>query len=213
SSLIIIMLVKPCKEPAVYRCGTETSLTSQRRSNHADAMGQRYDFIVLGSGIAGLSFAIQAATHGRVAVITKKNSAESNTNYAQGGIASVVSSDDQLESHVRDTMETGAGLCHEDVVRRVIGERPHVVKELIRFGVEFSRKKSGDFDLGQEGGHSHRRVLHAGDFTGQVIEHALLQSAKAHPNIQTFEHHFAIDLITTRKLGIEDNQPNRCLGV
>lgn len=175
-------------------------------------MNRHFDFIVLGSGIAGLSFALQAARHGSVAVLTKKNSAESNTNYAQGGIASVVSPSDNLDSHVQDTLETGAGLCHEDVVRRVVGEGPHVVQELIDFGVEFSRRESGEFDLGREGGHSKRRVLHAGDFTGQVIEQALLASVKAHPNIQMFEHHFAIDLLTSRKLGIEENHPNRCMG-
>lgn len=175
-------------------------------------MKRHYDFIVLGSGIAGLSFALQAARHGSVAVLTKKNSAESNTNYAQGGIASVVSPEDDLESHVKDTLEAGAGLCHEGIVRRVVSEGPHVVQELIDFGVEFSRGGSGDFDLGREGGHSKRRVLHAGDFTGQVIEQALLASVKANSNIQILEHHFAIDLITTRKLGIEENQPNRCIG-
>ncbi|MFO1462194.1 MAG: L-aspartate oxidase [bacterium] len=175
-------------------------------------MDSHYDFIVLGSGIAGLSFALQAARHGSVAVLTKKDSAESNTNYAQGGIASVVSPTDDLDSHVRDTLEAGAGLCHEAVVRRVVSEGPHVVQELIEFGVEFSRKATGEFDLGREGGHSARRVLHAGDFTGRVIEQALLASVKAHGNIRIFEHHFAIDLLTSRKLGIEDNQPNRCLG-
>ncbi len=175
-------------------------------------MNSHYDFIVLGSGIAGLSFALQAARHGSVAILTKKNSAESNTNYAQGGIASVVSEADDLESHVKDTLEAGAGLCHEAVVRRVVTEGPHVVQELIEFGVEFSRKSSGEFDLGREGGHSQRRVLHAGDFTGQVIEQALLASVKQHPNIKIFEHHFAIDLLTTRKLGIEENQSNRCVG-
>jgi len=102
-------------------------------------MKRHYDFIVLGSGIAGLSFALQAARHGSVAVLTKKNSAESNTNYAQGGIASVVSPEDDLESHVKDTLEAGAGLCHENTVRRVVSEGPHVVQELIEFGVEFSR--------------------------------------------------------------------------
>ncbi|HKX13133.1 MAG TPA: L-aspartate oxidase [bacterium] len=175
-------------------------------------MRQHYDFIILGSGIAGLSCALQLAGHGSVAVLTKKESAESNTNYAQGGIASVVSPEDNLDAHVRDTLDAGAGLCHEAIVAKVVAEGPHVVQELIEFGVEFSRGKGGDFDLGREGGHSQRRVLHAGDFTGQVIERALLQSVKTHSNIQVFEHHFAIDLITTRKLGIEEKEPNRCLG-
>ncbi len=175
-------------------------------------MEQPYDFLVLGSGIAGLIFALRVAPLGKVALITKKTSAESNTNYAQGGIASVVDPTDNPESHMNDTLEAGAGLCHEDVVRRVVNEGPSVVQELIEFGVNFSRKKGGAFDLGREGGHSRRRVLHAGDFTGQVIEQALIQSVRSHANIHVLEHHFAIDLLTTRKLGVEENHPNRCLG-
>jgi L-aspartate oxidase len=171
-----------------------------------------FDFLVLGSGIAGLVFALRVAPYGTVAILTKKNRAESNTNYAQGGIASVVSPDDDLETHTQDTLNTGAGLCHEDVVRRVISEGPRVVQELIDFGVQFSRQGSGNYDLGQEGGHTKRRVLHAGDFTGRAIEEALLHSIKQHPNITILEHHFAVDLITSRKLGIEENHPNRCMG-
>ncbi len=176
-------------------------------------MENQFEFIVLGSGIAGLIFALKVAPSGRVAIITKKDSAESNTNYAQGGIASVVGPDDDLESHIRDTLEAGAGLCHEDVVRMIVSEGPQAVQDLIHFGVEFSHNPGGQFDLGREGGHSHRRVLHAGDLTGQVIERALLHSVRNHPNIKVFEHHFAIDLLTTRKLNREPNQPNRCLGV
>lgn len=176
-------------------------------------MREHYDTLVLGSGIAGLVFALRAAARGTVAILTKKNSADSNTNYAQGGIASVMAPEDKLESHIQDTLDTGAGLCHEDVVRQVVQEGPAAVQELIDFGVEFTRDPAGAFDLGQEGGHSKRRVLHAGDFTGQVIEQALIKAVKSHPRISIFEHHFAVDLITTRKLQIEDNQPNRCLGV
>ncbi len=175
-------------------------------------MNLNFDFLVLGSGIAGLTFALRTARHGRVAILTKKTSAESNTNYAQGGIASVADPKDNLESHIKDTLEAGAGICHEDVVRRVISQGPHAIQELMEFGVEFSRNTQGGFDLGQEGGHSQRRVLHAGDFTGQMIERALLHSVKSHPNIEIFEHHFAVDLITTRKLGLDEHQPNRCMG-
>lgn len=176
-------------------------------------MKNQFDFLVLGSGIAGLIFALRVAEQGTVAILTKKECAESNTNYAQGGIASVVSQEDDLELHIQDTLEAGGGLCHEEVVRRVISKGPKVIEELIQFGVEFSKGQSGTFDLGKEGGHSQRRVLHAGDFTGQIIERALLQAIKSHPNIKVFEHHFAIDLITTRKVDTEPNMPNRCLGV
>ncbi len=176
------------------------------------ASEEKFDFLVLGSGIAGLIYALEVAQHGSVAIITKKNSAESNTNYAQGGIASVIGPDDNLESHIKDTLQAGAGICHEEVVRRVVKEGPTVVQNLLHWGVEFSKDASGEFDLGREGGHTRRRVLHSGDFTGHNIETALIQAVKAHSNIHIFEHHFGIDLITTRKLEIEPHQPNRVLG-
>src|ERR1700761_5013985 len=130
------------------------------------AASNRYDYIVLGSGIAGLSFALRVAEHGNVAVITKKNRAESNTNYAQGGIAVVTSTEDTFDLHVRDTLEAGAGLCHEDVVRGIVEEGPARVKELIDLGMSFSERENGtrhELDLGKEGGHSKRRILHAKD--------------------------------------------------
>lgn len=173
----------------------------------------QFDFLVLGSGISGLIYALEVAEQGTVGIITKKDSAQSNTNYAQGGIASVMGPDDDLESHVKDTLQAGAGICHEEVVQRVIKEGPRVVQDLIHWGVEFSKDPSGNFDLGREGGHTRRRVLHSGDFTGQQIESALIQAIRSHPNIRIFEHHFAIDLITTRKLKIENMKPNRALGV
>ncbi len=176
-----------------------------------------YDYLVLGSGIAGLSFALKAAEHGSVAIITKKNRAESNTNYAQGGIAAVTSKEDTFEMHVRDTLEAGAGLCKEDVVRAIVSEGPARIAELIELGMRFSEREipsSGgvrELDLGREGGHSKRRILHAKDVTGREIERALLASIAARPNIEIFENHFAIDLITTKKLGVEG--PNQCQGV
>src|SRR6476469_6407224 len=177
---------------------------------------KQFDFLVLGSGIAGLSFALKVAPHGRVAIVTQKNRAESNTNYAQGGIAAVTSKEDSFEFHVRDTLEAGAGLCKEDVVRTIIEEGPARITELIELGMRFSERevpRSGgrELDLGKEGGHSKRRILHAKDITGREIERALLDAIAAQPNIQIFENHIAIDLITTQKLG----QParNRCLGV
>src|SRR5215471_13499011 len=178
---------------------------------------QSFDFLVLGSGIAGLSFALKVAPRGRVAVITKKNSAESNTNYAQGGIAAVTSKEDSFESHVRDTLEAGAGLCREAAVRTIVEEGPARILELIELGMRFTEREvpntSGarELDLGREGGHSKRRILHAKDVTGREIERALLAAVAATPNIQIFENHIAIDLITTQKLGQAGD--NRCVGV
>src|SRR6266699_16898 len=167
---------------------------------------KQFDFIVLGSGIAGLTFALKVAPQGTVAIITKKNRAESNTNYAQGGIAAVTSKEDSVELHVRDTLEAGAGLCKEEVVRTIIQEGPPRIAELIELGMRFSERelpRSGvrELDLGKEGGHSKRRILHAKDITGREIERALLEAIAAQPNIQIFENHIAIDLITTQKLG------------
>jgi len=175
-----------------------------------------FDYVILGSGIAGLSFALKVAPRGRVAIITKKDRAESNTNYAQGGIAAVTSKEDSFEMHVRDTLEAGAGLCKEDVVRTIIEEGPARIAELIKLGMRFSEREvpsSGrrELDLGKEGGHSKRRILHAKDITGREIERALLAAVAAQPNIQIFENHIAIDLITTQKVGHDG--PNRCLGV
>ena len=177
---------------------------------------KRYDFIVLGSGIAGLFYALQVAPRGRVAIITKKNSAESNTNYAQGGIAAVVGSEDSFDAHIHDTLVAGAGLCKEAVVRTIVEEGPARIRELIEYGAEFSTRatpgKPGgkEFDLGREGGHTKRRILHAKDMTGREVERALLAAAQAQPNIEIFENHIGIDLITTRKLGRPG--ANRCVG-
>ena len=175
---------------------------------------KQFDFIVLGSGIAGLSFALKVAPRGRVAIVTKKHRAESNTNYAQGGIAAVTSKEDSVEMHVRDTLTAGAGLCKESVVRTIIQEGPARVQELIDLGMRFSEREIAghrELDLGKEGGHSKRRILHAKDVTGREIERALLSAVAEQPRIEIFENHFAIDLITTRKLGRAG--PNRCVGV
>jgi len=178
---------------------------------------KHFDFLVLGSGIAGLSFALKVAGRGRVAIITKKNRAESNTNYAQGGIAAVTSKEDSFEMHVRDTLDAGAGLCNESVVRQIVEEGPARIAELIELGMKFSERDAPgedggkQLDLGKEGGHSKRRILHAKDITGREIERALLAAIAARPNIEIFEDHFAIDLITTHKLRLEGD--NRCLGV
>lgn len=175
-----------------------------------------FEFLVLGSGIAGLSFALKAARRGRVAIVTKKNRAESNTNYAQGGIAAVISKDDSVELHVRDTLEAGAGLCREPVVRTIIEEGPERVAELVRLGMQFSEREipqspgAREWDLGKEGGHTRRRILHAKDVTGREIERALLNAISREKNIEIFENFFAIDLITTHKIGLDGE--NRCVG-
>jgi L-aspartate oxidase len=178
---------------------------------------KQFDFVVLGSGIAGLSFALKMAAHGRVAIVTKKDRAESNTNYAQGGIAAVTSKEDSFELHVRDTLEAGAGLCKESVVRTIIEEGPSRIAELIELGMQFSERDipssngARELDLGKEGGHSKRRILHAKDVTGREIERALLAAIATKPHVEILENHFAIDLITTEKLG--DAAKNRCVGV
>jgi L-aspartate oxidase len=178
---------------------------------------KQFDFLILGSGIAGLTFALQVAPRGRVAIVTKKDRAESNTNYAQGGIASVTSKEDSFEFHVRDTLAAGAGLCKENVVRTIVEEGPARIQELIELGMKFSEREAPsedggkELDLGREGGHSKRRILHAKDVTGREIERALLNAVSKQPNIEIFENHIAIDLITSQKLGKAETE-NRCLG-
>lgn len=163
-------------------------------------MTERYDFLVLGSGVAGLSYALRVAEHGTVAVVTKKASAESNTNYAQGGIAAVMGDDDTYHSHIEDTLVAGAGLCDRDVVEIVVKEGPERIRELIEFGARFTREH-GVLHLGREGGHSVHRIVHAADATGREVERAILANVQAHPNIDIFEYHFALDLITEHHLG------------
>jgi L-aspartate oxidase len=182
-----------------------------------DPIMKQFDFLVLGSGIGGLFCALKLAPHGRVAILTKKDKAESNTNYAQGGIAAVTSKEDSFELHVRDTLQAGAGLCKETAVRRIVEEGPARIAELIELGMKFSEREipsspgERELDLGREGGHSKRRILHAKDITGREVERALLAAVAAQPNIQVFENHLAIDVITSQKLGYVGE--NRCLGV
>lgn len=173
---------------------------------------RNFDFLVIGTGIAGLTYALKVAPAGQVALITKKHRAESNTNYAQGGIAAVMSSEDSFELHVRDTLEAGDGLCREDMVRQIVSEGPVLIRELVDRGVKFTERENGrgGFDLGREGGHSKRRVLHAGDITGREVERALLAAVAEQSRISVFEQHIAIDLITTKKIGRDG--PIRCLG-
>jgi len=174
---------------------------------------KEYDFVVIGSGIAGLSFALKAAKHGSVAVVTKRKGSDTNTAWAQGGIACVTSDEDSFELHVRDTLEAGAGLCDEAVVRTIVTEGPERICELVELGLQFDEREiSGhrELDLGKEGGHSKRRVLHVRDVTGKEIENTLLHELGRQSHVQLMENHMAVDLITAAKLGfaVED----RCLG-
>jgi len=153
-----------------------------------------FDFLVLGSGVAGLSFALKVAPLGKVAVVTKKKRSESNTNYAQGGIAAVFDSADSFEKHLQDTLTAGAGLCKEEVVRQIVQAGPRLIQELAEWGAQFTREDDR-FALGREGGHSQKRVVHAHDFTGRELERALVESVKREKNIEVFEHHFAFELL------------------
>ena len=167
------------------------------------------DFLVIGSGIAGLSFALKAVEYGSVTVITKGKLLESNTAWAQGGISAVLppglrDPDDSFEKHIQDTLDAGAGLCDEEVVRTIVEEGAETIRELVSWGTSFDKSKSDSdlFSLGKEGGHSARRILHAKDTTGREIASALVNSAREHPSITLLENHYAIDLITTGKLGV-----------
>jgi len=174
------------------------------------------DFLVLGSGIAGLSFAIKAADLGTVAIVTKKEKSDSNTNLAQGGIAAVYDKADSFEYHINDTIAAGTGLSKKEVVRFVVVDGPERIKELLEWGVEFTKAgndDAGKYDLGREGGHSMRRVLHARDLTGQEIERALHEKASLKRNIEIFENHIGIDLILESAiLGRKKGSRQKCLG-
>lgn len=160
------------------------------------------DFLVIGSGIAGLSYALRVAEFGNVIVITKKSDSETSTNRAQGGIAGVLGNDDSLAQHVTDTIETGCGLCHEDIVRIVVEEGPGIIRQLSEWGCRFTRDTNGGYSLGREGGHSRNRIVHADDLTGREIEMALLERINEHPNIRMLENHIAVDLLTEHHLAM-----------
>ena len=159
------------------------------------------DFLVIGSGIAGLSFALKAAEYGRVTIVTKGELGECNTDYAQGGIASVMYEPDTFEKHIRGTMVCGAGICDPAAVEQVVTRAPSVIKQLIQWGTKFDKDASGRYDLNREGGHSEHRILHHDDLTGHEIERALMKRVKRHHNIDIYEHHFAVDILTQHHLG------------
>lgn len=176
------------------------------------------DFLVIGSGISGLSFAIKAASLGQVAIITKKRRVDTATNLAQGGIAAVLSAEDSFALHIQDTLRAGAGLCHEEIVRLVVETGPERIRELVRLGVDFQGDGTGPdhFDLGREGGHSARRIVHAMDLTGARIEESLLARVADSPAITMLENHLAVDLLIRSKPGVPSRPSgpftDQCLG-
>lgn len=174
------------------------------------------DFLVIGSGIAGLSFALKAAKHGKVLIVTKANADESNTKYAQGGVAVVVDKEDSFDKHIEDTLIAGDGLCDKKVVEIVVKEGPARIQEIIDYGTSFDRDTQGMYDLAKEGGHSEHRVLHYKDITGYEIERALLEKVHENENIEILTHYFAIELITQHHLGafVDKSSPDiTCYGI
>ncbi|MBI4817374.1 MAG: L-aspartate oxidase [Deltaproteobacteria bacterium] len=178
------------------------------------------DHLVLGSGLAALSYALEASRRGETVVVaTKRAASEANTAYAQGGIAAVLTPEDSFEAHVEDTLEAGAGLCRRDAVERIVREAPAAIDRLLEAGVRFDRHLGSadpSFDLGREGGHSARRILHSGDVTGREIQRGLLEALAARPNVTILEEHCGVDLITRRKVasraGSRERGSDRCLG-
>jgi len=180
------------------------------------------DFLIIGSGIAGLSYAYKVAEHFfqknekvTITIVTKAEVEESNTKYAQGGIAAVIQPNDTFQKHIEDTLVAGDGLCNEDVVKMVVEKAPERIDELIQWGTNFDKNEQGGYDLAKEGGHSDHRILHFKDLTGNEIERALIEKVKSHPYISILNHHFAIDLITQHHLGQEVSRstPNKkCFG-
>jgi L-aspartate oxidase len=178
-------------------------------------MRVKTDFLIVGTGLAGLSMAIKASEYGTVTIVTKAKLNDNNTVYAQGGIAAVITGEDNFEKHVLDTLDAGAGMCDEEVVRKVVSAAPPLIEELISWGANFDRTESGDFDLAREGGHSENRILHHKDNTGFEIQRALSEKIRNNPNIKVFEDHFAIDLITEHHLGHvvkRHHTDNKCYG-
>ncbi len=166
------------------------------------------DFLIIGSGLAGLYAALRLAEHGSVTVVTKRALGESNTRYAQGGIAAVLGDDDSVEAHVSDTLVAGDHLCNEEVVRSIVTDGPGKIRELIELGVAFDRDRAGDLALGREGAHTHRRVAHVEDRTGLAISEALVAATRADPNVRILENHMAVDLILdSRRRGEHGRAP------
>ena len=178
-------------------------------------MARKFDFLVIGSGIAGISFALKAAQYGKVALLCKTTLSESNTSYAQGGIASVTYEPDTFAKHIEDTLISGDGHCNLASVEKVIYGAPSQIEELLHWGVNFDKDEKGLFDLHREGGHSEHRILHHKDNTGYEIQESLIRQVKAHSEIEVFEHFFAIEILTQHHLGqiVTHHTPNiECYG-
>jgi L-aspartate oxidase len=178
-------------------------------------MTRRFDFLVIGGGMAGISFALKAAKYGKVALLCKTTLDESNTTYAQGGIASVTYEPDSFDKHIEDTLIAGDGHCSLPAVEKVIKEAPSQIQELLNWGVDFDRDENGLFDLHREGGHSEHRILHHKDNTGYEIQESLIRQVKSHPEIEVYEHYFAIEILTQHHLGqiVTHHTPNiECYG-
>lgn len=180
-------------------------------------MVSKFDFIVVGSGIAGMSFALKVADHGKVAILCKTTLDEANTALAQGGISSVTNPVlDNYEKHIQDTLIAGDGICNIDAVNKVVRNAPRQIEQLLAWGVDFDKAPDGSFDLHREGGHSEHRILHHKDSTGAEIQQSLIKRINAHPNISVFDHHFAVDILTQHHLGqvVTRHTPNiECYGV
>ena len=171
------------------------------------------DFLIIGTGVAGLSLALKVADHGKVHLIAKSQASNSNSSMAQGGIASVIAGEDHFTNHINDTKDAGAGLCNESIVNKVVHDAPQRIQDLEDWGVKFDQNSPNhDKALTKEGGHSHRRILHVQDHTGLAIQEALIKKAKQHPNITILEHFIATELITKHQLTPEETGTDRCLG-
>ncbi|HAD56727.1 MAG TPA: L-aspartate oxidase, partial [Alistipes sp.] len=164
-------------------------------------MNLETDYLVIGSGAAGLSFALKAAEHSHVIVVTKGEMNECNTNYAQGGICCVTYEPDTFQKHIDDTMVCGGGICDMQAVELVVTRAPQLMKDLVQWGTRFDKTREGRYELAREGGHSEYRILHHKDETGAEIERTLISQVKSHRNIEVLEYHFAIDLLTQHHLG------------
>ncbi len=166
-------------------------------------MIQKFDFLIIGSGIAGMSFALKVAHKGKVALVCKTELEEANTYFAQGGVASVTNTSiDTFDKHIEDTMIAGDWLSEPAAVKKVVTEAPAQIQELIQWGVDFDKNEKGEFDLHREGGHSEFRILHHKDNTGAEIQESLIKAVKQHPNITIFEKHFAVEILTQHHLGV-----------
>lgn len=178
---------------------------------------RRCDVLIIGSGLAGLALALKMSSHGKVVILSKEKAPDSNSDMAQGGIAAVMAAEDSFESHVRDTLVAGAGLCKTEVVRNFVEQAPARIQDLLQWGVQFDLRRGASneensIDLTREGGHSFRRILHYEDQTGHEVHSTLLKRVRENPNINLLENHFAIDLIINKQVNTYDMSPTRCVG-